>query len=242
MAHIRYHILEGFSASRHLETDIEALLHSQFLLNLRDASFFNVQGNGGSHFLGEFKTAGVHVSGDDIARARVFCDRRSHKPNGTGTCNQHIFPQNFKGQGSMGSITKWIENTQYVHGHARISVPDVRNWNTKILGKSPWPLHPYAIGSITEVATPSQTVAAPSTHNMPFTNHDFPDFKIMHVSAYGSDLANEFMTDGNWNGYCVLRPCIPIPNVYIRAADRRLMNLNQDVVGPDFGNRYLFQP
>ena len=55
------------------------------------------------------------------------------------------------------------------------------------------------------------------------------------------DDADEFVSDHHRHRDRLLRPGVPVIYMDVGAADRSLLDANEDVVRPDFGHRNLFQ-
>ena len=69
-----------------------------------------------------------------------------------------------------------------------------------------------------------------------------PGDKIADGAADLIDYANEFVPDHHRNRDRLLRPRVPVIYMYVGAADRSLLDADEDVVGPNFGDWNLLQP
>jgi hypothetical protein len=87
----------------------------------------------------------------------------------------------------------------------------------------------------------SQTVSTAAAYYMSFSRDEIADFEIVNIASDLNDPAYELVTDRHGDGNGLSSPLVPVVNVHIRAADRRLVNLDEDVIDPHFRNRNLFQ-
>src|SRR5262249_24406439 len=88
----------------------------------------------------------------------------------------------------------------------------------------------------------SQTIAAMSAGDVSLANYEIAAGKAFHVIADSINHTGKLVTDGHrhWNGF--LRPVIPVVNVHVGAADRRLQHPNQPLIAANFRNRSVFEP
>ena len=56
------------------------------------------------------------------------------------------------------------------------------------------------------------------------------------------DNADKFVTDGHRHRDGFLRPGVPVVDVHVGAADRRLQHPDQHVIVANFRNRHVLQP
>ena len=63
-----------------------------------------------------------------------------------------------------------------------------------------------------------------------------PIFEAAHLAADLDDLADKFVADDHRHRNGLLRPLVPVPDVDVGAADRRLADPDQHVVGADLGS------
>src|SRR5262249_55700124 len=71
---------------------------------------------------------------------------------------------------------------------------------------------------------------------------NFAGMKIDHVGADRDYLADKLVAHDHWHGDSLAGPVIPLVNVNVGAADARAVHLDQHVIDPDFGARYVLQP
>src|SRR6476659_2372668 len=89
---------------------------------------------------------------------------------------------------------------------------------------------------------PRQTIPAMSTGDVTLAHHEIAARKSFHVITDSINDPGKLMTDGHrhWNGF--LRPVIPVVDMHVGTADRRLQHPDQHVVTADFWNRNILEP
>jgi hypothetical protein len=88
----------------------------------------------------------------------------------------------------------------------------------------------------------SEAVSTAAAYYMPFSRDEIADVEIVNIAPNLNDRAYELVTDRHGDGNGLSSPLVPVVNVNVRTADRRLANLDEDVIDPHFRNRNLFQP
>jgi hypothetical protein len=89
---------------------------------------------------------------------------------------------------------------------------------------------------------PGKTIPAMSTGDVSLAYNEIPFGKAFHVIAHGLDCADKFVTDRHGHGNRFLRPLVPIVDVYVGPADRRLQYTNQHVIARSLWNRNFLEP
>ena len=92
------------------------------------------------------------------------------------------------------------------------------------------------------MAAAGQAVPAAPTDDVALAGDHIADLQVGDVVAEGGHGPHELVPDGHGDRDDLLGPRVPVPNVDVGAADRRLVDLDQDVVDPDAGDRDLIQP
>jgi hypothetical protein len=77
---------------------------------------------------------------------------------------------------------------------------------------------------------------------MPFAAHNVTGIKVAYVRPDLDDLTDKFMPDGDGNRNCLLRPIVPLANMYIGSANAGVSHPDQHIVDADFRLRDFFQP
>src|SRR5262249_52709033 len=94
----------------------------------------------------------------------------------------------------------------------------------------------------TKMPPSCKAIAAMSTRDVSLADHQIAARKSFDVITDSINNAGELVTDGHgyWNGF--LSPLIPIVDVHVRTADRRLQHPNQYLIAANFWNRNVLQP
>src|SRR6478609_7579364 len=87
-----------------------------------------------------------------------------------------------------------------------------------------------------------QRIPAVSTGDVSLADRGIAARKSSHVFTDSINDTGKLMTDGHrhWDGF--LRPVIPVVDVHVSTADRRLQHPDQHVVTADFWNRNILKP
>src|SRR5215470_14807661 len=94
----------------------------------------------------------------------------------------------------------------------------------------------------TKMPPSGQTIAAMSTRDVSLAHDEIAACKSFHVVADSINHTRKLVTDGHWHGNGFLRPLIPVVDVHIGTANRRLQYPDQHVIAASFRNRQLLQP
>src|SRR5262245_51056263 len=87
-----------------------------------------------------------------------------------------------------------------------------------------------------------QAIAAVSTGDVTFADDEIALCKSFDVVTHSINDTSELVTDGHWHWNRFLRPVIPVVDVHVGAAYRRLQNPDQHVIAADVWNRNILQP
>ena len=82
-------------------------------------------------------------------------------------------------------------------------------------------------------------VAAAVAGDVALAGNALADVQSGDARAKLGDLADVFMADGHGRLDVLLRPWIPVINMYVRAADGGLVDLDEDLTGAGLGNGNL---
>ena len=80
-----------------------------------------------------------------------------------------------------------------------------------------------------------------SANDVSFYGYNLPCGKIVDCAAYLIDHPDEFVAYHHWNRDRLLCPRVPVIYMYIRAADRRPLDANQDIRRSNFGDLNLLE-
>jgi hypothetical protein len=181
MAHLVNHFTESFGVSRHFEPNVKSLSHPQGLLNVSNAFGANVNDTCRPHFFRKLQTPGIHVRDDDVSGTGMFYNRRGHATDWTGAGDQDVFPEDWKRQSGMNSVSERIEDRRHVAVDRCIMMPDIGHGQRQILGERTWPVHSDPFCVSTQVSATGQTVTASPADHMSFAANDFAWSEIRHV-------------------------------------------------------------
>src|SRR6266480_2126997 len=93
-----------------------------------------------------------------------------------------------------------------------------------------------------QMTPPGPAVAAMPAGHMTLDGNALPGREAAHLAADLRDRALELMTDDERHRDRLLRPGIPVPDVKIGAADRRVMDPHQEIVRTDRRTRDVLEP
>jgi hypothetical protein len=77
---------------------------------------------------------------------------------------------------------------------------------------------------------------------VPFSGDEIPYFEIVNIAPDFNNPAHKLVTYGHGDRNGLLGPLIPVVDVNVRAADRRLVNLDEDVIDSRFRDWNFFKP
>jgi hypothetical protein len=77
---------------------------------------------------------------------------------------------------------------------------------------------------------------------MTFADDEIAFGKTFHVIANAIDHSDKLVPDGHRHGDRFLGPGVPVIYMYVRAADGRFEDANEDVIARNLGDRDLLKP
>ena len=179
----------------------------------------------------QLEPVAVDVGDHDVAGTDVAHDRGRHRTDRPGAGDQHVLTDHVEPQCRVGGVTERIE-------HGGDVVVDVIGYDEHVLsrdhdelGECPRPGDTDTDVVVAELASAALAVAAVTTRDVALTRHPLPDLEPGHVAAELGDLAHELVSDHHRHRDRRLRPGVPAMDVQIGAADRCLVDLDQDLVG-----------
>src|SRR6476469_8379125 len=101
-------------------------------------------------------------------------------------------------------------------------MPAVVLWNGNKLSPGAGTIHSYALSVRTKMPPPGQTITAVSTSDVSLADDEVAARKSLDVVTGRIDDAGKLVTDGHRHRYSFLRPVIPVVDVHVGPADRRL--------------------
>jgi len=90
--------------------------------------------------------------------------------------------------------------------------------------------------------TSGEAIAAVSTDNVAFASDEVALGEALHTCADALDDADILVADDHryWDRF--LRPGVPIVDMDVSPADRRLLDSDEHIIVTDCGHRHFFQP
>src|SRR4029077_16812220 len=89
---------------------------------------------------------------------------------------------------------------------------------------------------------PGKTIATVPTGDVSLAHHEIAARKTFHVIANSIDNADKLVTDRHWHRNRLLRPCVPIVDVNVGAADGSFQHTDQHIVAGNFWHRNFLEP
>src|SRR5580765_3230543 len=92
------------------------------------------------------------------------------------------------------------------------------------------------------MAPPREAIPTMSTGDVTFADDEVAFCESFDVIAYAINNTHKLVTDDDRHWNCFLRPSVPVGDVHVGTADRRLQHPNQHVVVADFWNKNILEP
>ena len=87
-----------------------------------------------------------------------------------------------------------------------------------------------------------ETIAAMSASDVTFADDEIACGKTFHVVTNAIDHSNKLVADSHRHGDGFLGPGVPVIYMYVRPADGRFEDADEDVVARNFRNGNLLEP
>src|SRR5258708_1346524 len=87
-----------------------------------------------------------------------------------------------------------------------------------------------------------ETISTMSTGDVAFAGDKIAGGESFDMVPHTVDHSNEFVADGYWNGDRLLRPGVPVIYMYVRSADGRFKDANENIVTVGFRDWNFFEP
>ena len=139
----------------------------------------------------------------------------------------------------MRRVAEGVKKRNNILRQALVDDNDVGLRNTDIFGKRAVAINANTNGILAPLDIAGMAVTAMVAGNVPFTRVALADMQPCHTFAERGDFADIFMTDGHGRLDMQLRPRVPVVDVYVRAADGGLVDLDKNLARAGFGNRNL---
>ena len=139
----------------------------------------------------------------------------------------------------MGGVAEGIEERDHILRQAFIDDDDVGLRDADVFRKRAVAVHADADGVLAPLDVAAVAVAAAVTGDVALAGNALANVQSGDARAKLGDLADVFMADGHGRLDVLLRPWIPVINMYVRAADGGLVDLDEDLTGAGLGNGNL---
>ena len=242
VAHVGEHLAEGAGIAGHLQADVEALMHVEFLLDLFERCGTRVDGEGDSNFGGELAAVLVGVRDDDVAGSGVASYSSRHDADGTGSRDEDVFAEDGKGERGMNGVAEGVEDGSDLVGDAGGVAPDVGHRDDDVLGEGSVAIDTNAEGMSTEVTAAGEAVAAASADNVAFSADELAYREIGDIGADGDDFADKLVADDETLADGGASPGVPIVDVEVGAADACVEDADLYVIDAHLGLGYILEP
>ena len=236
------HVAQRARIARHLQPDVEALVHVDFRHHVAQGLLVGAHRPRRAHLPGERQAIVVDVGDDDLARAGVAAHGDRHQADRPGAGDQHVLAHEIERQRGMHGVAERIEDRRDLVGHRVRNEIGVRRGDGDVVGEGAGPVDADAFGVAAQMRAPGAAIAAEAAHDVPFARHPLADFQRVDVTPDRLDHPDIFMADDHRHGDRGLRPFVPIIDMQIRAADRRLPHFDQHVRRADFGSWRALAP
>ena len=110
------------------------------------------------------------------------------------------------------------------------------------LGPCAVAIYANALGVRTKMTPAGEAIAAMAAGNVTFADDEIAFGKTFDVIADAIDYADKFVADGHRHWDRFLGPGVPVIYMYVRPADGRLEDADEDVVARNFRKGNLLEP
>src|SRR5687768_864822 len=136
----------------------------------------------------------------------------------------------------MDSIAQRIETRKHVERDGRIDEHRIACRNAEELCKRTVAIHAHALRVLAKMTPAGEAVSATATNDVSLAIDEIARLEALYIRSYFRDYSDKLVPDHHGRPDGFLRPRVPVINVHIRAADRRLLDLNQDIVDSGHGH------
>ena len=121
-------------------------------------------------------------------------------------------------------------------------MPTIRLRDGDELGPGTVAIHADALCVWAKVAATSETITAVPAGDVTFADNEIAFGETFNMIPDAIDYSDEFVADGHRHWDRLLRPRVPVIYMYVRPADGRFEDADEDVVARNFGNGNLLEP
>ena len=141
----------------------------------------------------------------------------------------------------MCSVAESVEEGNDIIGQIVLDGNDIGCGDAEILCKSAVAVDADALCLLAPLAVAGAAVIALAADDVALAGNALADLEVGYALAKLGDLADIFMADRKRRVQVLLCPAVPLVDMYVCSADSRLADLDKNLAGAGFGNRYLCQ-
>ena len=142
----------------------------------------------------------------------------------------------------MGGIAEGIKYCIQLLRYIGAAAPYIGGGDYQIFRESAVPVHAHTLGVPAVFLMSLQAVPAPAAGDMAFPGYQVPYGVSVHPGTDLHNLPHIFVSGRKAYGNCVLRPLIPLIDMYVCTADGCFVNFNLHIIWSYFRNRDTLHP
>ncbi len=242
MGHRVEHLAERRGVAAHLQAHVEPLGHALLDHHLAEVVVRDVHHAGRAHDPRQLEAVGVDVGDDHVAGAHVPSDRHGHHADRPGAGDQDVLADHVEAQRRVRGVAVRVEDRGDLVGDGRGHPEEVARRQGEVLGEGAGAADADADGLLAQVPLPGPAAPAVPADDAPLAGDPLTDLVAGDRRTEGGDPPDVLVAHVHPQGDVLLRPVVPVPDVHVGAADRRLDDPDEHVVGSDPGNRDLLHP
>jgi len=240
-AHDGDQLVERRGVSGHFKTYVKALGQALLVHDLAQILLCGVDGGVDTHLSGKVEPVFVDIGDDDAACARVFADAARDNADGARAGDEHVLADEREHERGMRGVAEGVKEGDNVLRQALVDGNDVARRDADILRERAVPVDADADMVLTPLNIAGVTVAAVAAGDMALAGDALADREARDARAKLGDLADILMADDLWGLDVLLRPLVPFVDMDVGAADRGLVDLDENFSGARHRNRHLPQ-
>lgn len=206
---------QGDGVAGHLHAHVKALVNPQVRHNLFQVRLLGVHGYD-AKLPGQLQPVFVEIRNHHMPRPGEFGNGCRQDADGAGASNQHILRQEVEGQGGMGGIAEGIKDGVQLLRNLGGAGNDVGGGNYQVLCEGAVPVDADARGVFTQVPPAGAAVTAHAADDVPLAGDQLAQVMSLYGGAHFHDFADILMPGSGAHPEGILRPLIPVPDVYDR--------------------------
>src|SRR5579859_7947727 len=219
-------LANGSRMARHLQHHIHAETIGNIENLLDGIDFTRVERIGCTHRSRQVEAFGIGFDGEDGTRARHARQANRPQPDGAAAIHRDRALRDFTREGGVYRVAERLLN----RGHTVINFfacfPGHAFRDGDILGERAVAVNAQYLHIAADMRLAGATLVAMAAGDVGFSRHKIAGDKFDHFIAYLDHLARELVAEDARGAHAALRPCIPLVNVHIRAADRSRLHLH----------------